>query len=151
LKAERAILHVLFPKVRAKLLQLLFETPQKQRYVRELMRMSGLALSTVQDELHKLKAIGIVSSWSNGYHRFFKVNRDHPLFPGLLHIIQISGRLPPVKRSMLQHQRRSRIQDSRRRPKLAVLGADRPTNWGLFSRKGKSSTRQSIAPGSARS
>jgi predicted transcriptional regulator len=141
LKSERAVLDVLFPKVRAQLLQLLFDTPQKQRYVRELMRMSGLALSTVQDELRKLKAIGLVSSWSNGYHRFFKVNRDHPLFPGLLHIIQISARLPTVKRSTLPHQRRLRIQNSRRRRKPAALGADRPTNWGLFSRKGKSSTR----------
>jgi len=129
-----------FLKVRAQLLQLLFNTPQKQRYVCELMRMSGLALSTLQDELRKLKAIGL-GSWSNGYHRFFRVNRDHPIFPGLLHIIEISARLPPVKRSTLQHQRRLRIQKSRRRRKIAVLGADSPTNWGLFSRKGKSSRR----------
>src|SRR6266446_158207 len=108
------------------------------------MRMSGLALSTVQDELRKLKAIGLVSSWSNGYHRFFKVNRDHPLFPSLLHIIEISARLPTVKRSTLPHQRRLRIQNRGRRRKLA---ADRPTNWGLFSRKGKSSRRHLTAPG----
>jgi Bacterial regulatory protein, arsR family len=142
LKSERAILDVLFPKVRAQLLLLLFDAPQKQRYVRELMRMSGLALSTVQDELRKLKAIGLVSSWSNGYHRFFNVNRDHPLFPDLLHIIEISARLSPVKHSRSQHQPHSRIQNKRRRQKLAVLAADRPTNWGLFSSKRKSSRQQ---------
>jgi DNA-binding transcriptional ArsR family regulator len=142
LKSECAILDVLFPKVRAQLLRLLFNTPQKERYVRELVMMTGLALSTVQDELRKLKALGLVSSWSNGYHRFFKVNREHPLFTDLFHLIQTSGRLPPVKYPALRHRRHSRIQQNRRRrQKPAVLGANRPTNWGLFSRKGESSTR----------
>jgi predicted transcriptional regulator len=142
LKSECAILDVLFPKVRVQLLQLLFSTPQKERYVRELVMMTGLALSTVQDELRKLKAIGLVSSWSNGYHRFFKVNREHPLFADLFHLIQVSGRLPSVKYSALRHRRHSGMQSNRRRrQKPAVLGADRPTNWGLFSRKGESSRR----------
>ena len=142
LKSECAILDVLFPKVRAQLLRLLFNTPQKERYVRELVMMTGLALSTVQDELRKLKALGLVSSWSNGYHRFFKVNREHPLFTDLFHLIQITGRLPSVKYSALRHRRRSRIQHNRRRrQKPGVLGADRPTNWGLFSRKGERSRR----------
>jgi hypothetical protein len=51
LKSERTILSVLFPRVRVEILRLLFTTPKKQRYVRELMTMSGLALCTVQDEL----------------------------------------------------------------------------------------------------
>lgn len=71
------VLDVLFPEVRAKLLRLFFTTPPKERYVRELMNMSRLALHTVQDELRKLSAIGLLISWSNGYHRFYKANRDH--------------------------------------------------------------------------
>ena len=54
---EHAVLEVLFPKVRAELLRLIFCNPPKQRYVRELMNMSGLALHTVQDELRKLKTV----------------------------------------------------------------------------------------------
>jgi predicted transcriptional regulator len=142
LKSERAILDVLFPKVRAQLLQLLFRTPQKHRYVRELMMMSGLALSTVQDELRKLKAIGLVETWSNGYHRFFKLNRDHPLFAGLYHLIQTSERLPPVKCPTAQHQRRLHIQKNRQeRRKVPVRSGDYPTHWGLFSRTGERSRR----------
>jgi hypothetical protein len=47
LKSESTILNVLFPRVRAEILRLLFATPKEQRYVRELMTMSGLALCTI--------------------------------------------------------------------------------------------------------
>ncbi|PYJ69025.1 MAG: hypothetical protein DME75_11865 [Verrucomicrobia bacterium] len=140
MKSEHAILNVLFPRVRAEMLRLFFSTPKEQRYVRELMRMSGLALCTVQDELCKLSAVGLVTSWSNGYHRFYRVNRDHPLFPQLLRIVQLSATLPRTKRAALYRQRRSRNQSALRRGKVATLPADRPVKWHLFSRGAKNST-----------
>jgi predicted transcriptional regulator len=85
--SERAILDVLFPKVRAQLLRLLFDLPQKQRYVRELANMSGLALCTIQDELRRLTAVGLLTTWSNGYHRFYRANKNHPLFPQLIRLV----------------------------------------------------------------
>jgi predicted transcriptional regulator len=140
-KSERAILDVLFPKVRAQLLRLLLDVPQKQRYVRELMRMSGLALSTVQDELRKLSEIGLVSSWSNRYHRFFLVNRDHPLFPDLLHIVQMSERLPLAKRAPLRRQQGRHLRKDRRRRKVTTLRHAHPLSWHLFSREKKPSRK----------
>jgi hypothetical protein len=80
MKSGRETLDVLFPAVRAKLFRALFSAPMKQHYVRELTTMSGLALHTVQDELRKLSAVGLVTSWSNGYHRSYRANRDHPVF-----------------------------------------------------------------------
>ena len=62
--SQRTILDVLFPKVRAKLLQVLFTVPVKQRYVRELAFMSRLDLHTVHDELRRLSAVGLLTSWS---------------------------------------------------------------------------------------
>jgi hypothetical protein len=56
-KSERPVLDVLFPEVRAKLLRSLFSMPLKQRYVRELVNISGLTLHTIQDELRKLSAV----------------------------------------------------------------------------------------------
>ena len=69
--SEATILEVLFPKVRAEILRALFGGSRERRYVRELMRETGLALCTVQDELRKLSGIGLVTSYSNGYHRFY--------------------------------------------------------------------------------
>jgi predicted transcriptional regulator len=127
--------------VRAEILRLLFSTPQKQYYVRELMRMSGLALCTVQDELRKLSAVGLVTSWSNRYHRFYRANRDHPLFAELLRIVQMSARLPQTEHSALHRQPRSPARNKRRRSaRRAALPADRPLKWHLFSRVDKNLT-----------
>jgi len=92
--SKKTALDVLFPRVRAELLRLLFVEPAQQRYVRELMNMSGLALHTIQDELRKLTAVGLIVTWSNGYHRFYRANQDHPLFGSLFHIVRGSAKLP---------------------------------------------------------
>lgn len=98
MKPAPEILDVLFPKVRAEILRLLFREPKTERYVRELMVMSGLALRTVQEELGKLTAVGLIISWTNGYHRFYRANRDHPLFREVLRIVQASPTLPRARK-----------------------------------------------------
>jgi predicted transcriptional regulator len=105
-KTPPQALDLLFPKVRAEILRLLFAHGKSQRYVRELMTMSGLALRTVQEELATLSALGLVNSWSNGYHRFYSANRDHPLFSHLLAIVQASARLP--RPALPRHRRRTK-------------------------------------------
>ena len=107
MKPSPSVLDILFPKVRAEILRLLFSEPARQRYVRELMTMSGLALGTVQEEPANLSAAGLITNWSNGYHRFYRANRDHPLFSAFVRIVQTSARLPRVKRPP---PRRRRIQ-----------------------------------------
>jgi len=87
-KKQHSVLEVLFPQVRAEVLRLLFAPTRKEPYVRELMQMSGLALSTIQQELRRLAALQLISSWSNRYHRFYRANRDHPLFSDLVHIVE---------------------------------------------------------------
>ncbi len=137
LKPERTVLDVLFPEVRAKLLRLFFTTPPKERYVRELMNMSGLALHTVQDELRKLSAIGLLTSWSNGYHRFYRANRDHAMYPQLLRIVELSETLPGTRSSALHRPRRRRAPKRQSGQKSRALPVDRPVNWNLFSRRVK--------------
>jgi predicted transcriptional regulator len=108
MKRPPTILEILFPRVRAEILRLLFADPALQRYVRELMVMSGLALRTVQEELANLSAANLITSWSNGYHRFYQANRDHELFPALLRIVQASPRLPRVRKAPLRRKQKSR-------------------------------------------
>ena len=105
MKPRPAILDILFPKVRAEILRLLFSDPTTERYVRELMTLSGLALGTVQEELANLSAAGLITSWSNGYHRFYRANRNHPLFSQLRRIVQASARLPRVKKPPFRRKR----------------------------------------------
>jgi hypothetical protein len=129
-KKHFSALQVLFAPGLAGLLRVLFSPPQKQHYVRELMGVTGLSLSTVQHGLRKLVALQLVTSWSNRYHRFYRANREHALFRDLVHIVQMTERVPRVARSQLH-----RAQRQRRRPKPRHLKPDRPIHWGLFSKR----------------
>lgn len=137
MKTAQTTLEILFPKVRAELLHLFFSTPHKQRYTREVRIMTGLALSTVQDELRKLTAVGLLTTWSNGYHRFYRADPRHPMFGELFRIVQISTRLPRFKRSALRSSHPTRKKGTR---DARTLPPARPTNWHLFSRSQKNST-----------
>jgi len=131
MKKQHSVLEVLFPQVRAEILRLLFAPPQKERYVRELARMSGLTLSTVQEELRRLSALQLVSSRSNRFHRFYRANRQHPLFVDLMHIVEASERMPHLEHSAVHRLRNAR---PRRRNKGRPLPPDRPMKWNLFPR-----------------
>jgi hypothetical protein len=133
--SKKTVLDVLFPRVRAELLRLLFAEPQQHRYVRELMNMSGLALHTIQDELRKLNALGLIVTWSNGYHRFYGANRDHPLFESLLHIVRNSAKLPLPKQRLLRQLRRPRPAKRRTGRQAMPLPKDWPGKWDLFSNR----------------
>ena len=129
---KKSVLEVLFPQVRAEILRLLFSSPADRRYVRELRSKSRLALSTVQQELRRLRAVGLVVSTTNGYRRFYQPNREHPLFGTLMQIVYLSEGLPDVKDSALGPIRRSRgYRKSKRR--LARLSPERPHKWGILS------------------
>ena len=137
MKSDRAILDVLFPKVRAEVFRLLFSRPQKERYVRELTNMSGLALCTVQDELRKLSAIGLILSRSERRHRFYRANRAHPLFSEMSRIVLFSERLPVTRNSVLQRPKRPRPRNKRPYRPRTAFPKNRPTQWHLFSRAKK--------------
>jgi DNA-binding transcriptional ArsR family regulator len=87
MKGKPGILHVLLPHVRAELLRILFFDAKRECYVRELARQSTLSLGTIQQELATLTAVGLVTSRSDGYHRFYRANRHHPLFATLQRLV----------------------------------------------------------------
>jgi hypothetical protein len=103
-----------------------------------LMRETDLALSTVQEELTKLTAIGLVTSSTNGYHRFYRPNAGHPLANAIRRIVELSERLPKTKRSELFRKRPGTISKSRRLQKRHRLRPDRSgVNWHLFQSRHK--------------
>jgi predicted transcriptional regulator len=128
----QTILEVLFPKVRAKVLRLLFSAPGNQRYVRQLALMSGLNIHTVHDELRKLSALELVTSWSDGFHRFYQPNREHRLYSQLCRIVEVSERSPRTKHSKLRRLP-GRVAKKAKLRKPPPLPRDRPINWHLFS------------------
>lgn len=134
MRSSRSLIEVLFPKVRAEMLRLLFSVPLKQRYLRELTNMSGLALCTVQDELRKLAAVGLIHTWTDRKRRFSCANRNHPLFRELLRFVEMSDRLPRTKHAVLHRPSGSGRQKKRKRRSNPTAAINRPPTWGIFSR-----------------
>src|SRR5712691_12718718 len=133
MRPKQTVLEVLFPKARAEIFRLLFGSKRRPRYVREIMGETDLALRTIQDELKKLKTIGLITSSSNGYQRFFSANTQHPLFREIVRIAEMSERLPPAKHSELFRASRFTGSKTRRAAKPRPIGRNRPPSWGIFS------------------
>lgn len=131
-KKHYSALQVLFAPGLAEILRALFLPPQKPLYVRELARMTGLSLSTVQHGLRKLTALHLVTSWSNRYHKFYRANSNHDLFRAFVQIVDLTERTAKIARSHLH-----RGHGPRPRKKYRPLPPDRPINWHLFSKSPK--------------
>jgi predicted nucleotidyltransferase len=78
-----SLLSLLFPQVRAEVLRLLFADNSRQLHLRELVRQSGLTLGTLQTEIDKLLAAGLILDRRDGNRRYFRANASHPLFADL--------------------------------------------------------------------
>ena len=89
---KSALLMVLFPAGRGEILYHLFSEPGREMYVRELAQVTSLALRTVQQELAKLTAAGLLTTRTNGYHRFYRANRRHPLFSEIQQLVRKAGK-----------------------------------------------------------
>jgi len=77
------VLNVIFPQVRAEIVRLLFADRGKALHLRELSRLSELAVGTLQIELKKLVAAGLLIAERDGNRLYFRANSDHPVFPEL--------------------------------------------------------------------
>lgn len=81
------LLTVLFPRVRAEVLRVLFAGADREVHLRELARQSGLALKTVQNEVRKLAAAGLLASRRDGNRLLYRAESTHPLFPDLRRVV----------------------------------------------------------------
>lgn len=99
--------------MRAEVLRLLFTNRGEELYTRELARLSFLALRTVQDELAKLEAAELIISRSNGYQRFYRANRKHPLYRAVKEIIRTGAAHPKRNPKPLPSRRSGRVQQPR--------------------------------------
>lgn len=134
MKGSRFPLEVLFPKVRAKVFELLFGATLREHYVRELALRGHFTLHTIQDELRKLSALELVTSRSSGLRRYYQANRDHPLYPAIRQIVALSGQSPRVHLADLRRAKRSTKKNQR--PRRAHLRLPYgPINWGTLQKK----------------
>src|SRR4029079_6413934 len=103
------IIELLFPTARARILRLLFNRPNKARYLSELAQCSDVTFSTAHEELASLVAAGVVMTYRRGSRRYFRPARDHRMFPHLLGLVHEADRVPSIDVSQLRRNKRPKL------------------------------------------
>jgi len=74
-------------KVRVELLSALYAFPEKESYLRELVRITGEDHKNISMELNNLETLGLVSSRRDGNRKYFHLNRSFFLYDELKSIL----------------------------------------------------------------
>lgn len=77
----------LFPKTRAEILRLLFESGDQEIHLRDLARLAGLSPAALQKELTCLATKEFVLTRRDGNRLYYRANIAHPLYPELRGIV----------------------------------------------------------------
>ncbi|MBU4299017.1 nucleotidyltransferase domain-containing protein [Patescibacteria group bacterium] len=70
-----------FTKNQTLILGIFFSDPQKSYYLRQLGRIIGKEPGVFQKDINRLVESGILLSEYQANSRFFKLNKNHPLYP----------------------------------------------------------------------
>jgi predicted nucleotidyltransferase len=76
-----------FSKNEGLLLRLFFSSPDREFYIQEIGRVLGRKPGSFQRMLYQLEGQGILSSRYSANARYFRANRDHPLFEEIKSIV----------------------------------------------------------------
>ena len=92
---------LLGPASRAAVIARTFLDPDQEFYLRELVRLSGFALRTVQEEVDRLVAADLLTERRHGNRRYLSANKRHPLFRPVREIVLKTDGLVNVLRDAL--------------------------------------------------
>lgn len=88
--------------IRADALSLLLNSPDEQFYIREIAELLRKNPSGVKRELDNLEKMGIVMSEKVANLKYFRANKDSPLFSELKNLITKSLGLPGALKAVLR-------------------------------------------------
>jgi predicted nucleotidyltransferase len=98
----RGLADVLFGKGRGAILALLYGHPDQSFFYRQITRqLDGVSDGTLQRELHILSQLGLIERSTVGNQVFYRVNRNHPVFPELRALVAKTVGAIQVLRSAL--------------------------------------------------
>ena len=92
----------LFTPSQAKVYALIFGQPDRGFHLNELRRLTGLASASLQREVNRLFAAGLVVSENVGNLRRISANKQSPVFTPLFELIQKTMGAEPILREALQ-------------------------------------------------
>ncbi len=77
----------LFTKTQRQIFGLLYGQPDKSFYANEIVRFAGVGIGTVQRELEKLSAVGLLTTRKIGNQKHYQANSQSPIFAELHGIV----------------------------------------------------------------
>ncbi len=74
-------------KTRVKLLTLFLVNPEREYYIREIVRMTSENINAVRRELANLESFGLITGQKKGNQQYYTVNLNHYLYADLQKIV----------------------------------------------------------------
>lgn len=78
---------ILFGQTRGRVLALLYGTPDRAFFVREIARATDTSVGNVQRELETLAGVGLIDRSTIGRQVFYTANRNQPIFEELRSLV----------------------------------------------------------------
>ena len=94
-------------RARVEILKLLLLNPADRRYLREVASLTHQPLRAAQRELARLESAGLLTSTTEGNRKYFRANRESPIFPEIRGLLLKTVGLGDVLRQHLQEHRGS--------------------------------------------
>jgi hypothetical protein len=92
----------LFPKVRQRVLAVMFDAPQRSFYMGEVIALAQSGTGAVQRELADLTAAGLLSVQKHGKQKHYQANADSPVFHALSELVGKTMGVPNVLGAALE-------------------------------------------------
>lgn len=93
---KRSLADALFSRTQQRVFRLLFGHPDRSFYSAEIIKDAGAGSGSVQRELERLEASGLVDVHRRGRQKYYQANPRSPLFHELTAIVEkiLPGRNP---------------------------------------------------------
>lgn len=99
--ASLSLADALFPKVRQRVLAVLFGNPARSFYANEVISLAGSGSGAVQRELADLSQAGLLTVTRQGNQKHYQANADSPVFAELRGLVLKTSGLVEVLRTAL--------------------------------------------------
>lgn len=99
--ASPSLADALFPKVRQRVLAVLFGNPARSFYANEVISLAGSGSGAVQRELADLSQAGLLTVTRQGNQKHYQANADSPVFAELRGLVLKTSGLVEVLRTAL--------------------------------------------------
>ena len=101
-QACASLADALFPKVRQRVLAVLFGNPTRSFYANEVIALAGSGTGAVQRELAGLSQAGLLTVSRQGNQKHYQANADAPVFAELRGLVLKTSGVVDVLRTALR-------------------------------------------------